>query len=183
MFLRFLDFVKAHIWAISYAFMAAITLNVFFHIYTHQTTALTPWKGGGFGMYTEPHSDSRAVWVLLSGVDEAGAEKTAEVRLYPKSREFRAWQSSVSVAGSKVLERLYVSAEGMRFYPRASNAQNLLDRADRILWPTAVTGGVIPKDERSFAPEDIEIIVLENRFEIESGVINRNEIFRFGGAE
>ena len=161
MFLRALNFIRTHIWAISFTFMAAITLNVFYQIYAHSTTTLTPWKGGGFGMYTEPHSNSRAVWVLLDGVDENGDEKTAELRLYPKTRAFRNWQSNASVAGSGVLERLYVSAESIRFYPRESNASKLLDRADRILWPTQITGGVSPREGRSFAPEDIQILVLE----------------------
>lgn len=32
------------------------------HTYLISTTSLTRWKGGGFGMYTEPHPVLRSLW-------------------------------------------------------------------------------------------------------------------------
>ena len=46
-----------------------VVVNVGLQFYTHKTTALTPWKGGGFGMYTEPHADNRTVWLEMRSGD------------------------------------------------------------------------------------------------------------------
>ena len=46
-----------------------VAANVLFQAYTHKTTPLLAWKGGGFGMYTEPHAEDRSVWLRFNGTD------------------------------------------------------------------------------------------------------------------
>ena len=179
MFLRALNFIKTHIWAISFAFMAAITLNVFYQIYTHTTTTLTPWKGGGFGMYTEPHSDSRTVWIRIRGVDTNGYEISADVRLYPKTALMRQWQNAVSRGGSQSLQRLTNAAESLRFYPNDTNMGSLAEFASRIRWPEDAVGKLQPMNGNSFAARDITVLVAEKYVDIHNQQVGRRVIAEY----
>ena len=179
MFDTILNSVKTRIWILVYVFMGLITLNVGIQIYTHQTTALTPWKGGGFGMYTEPHSDSRTVWIRIRGVDANGYEISADVRLYPKTGLMRQWQNAVSRGGSQSLQRLTNTAEGLRFFPNDTNMGSLAEFASRIRWPEDAVGKLQPMNGNSFSARDITVLVAEKYVDIHNQQVGRRMIAEY----
>ena len=184
MIARVLDKIKAHIWPITYGFLLLISINVGHQIYTHLTTPLTPWKGGGFGMYTEPHNHSRSVWVELHGVDANGEAAFAEVRLYPKLPLMDEWQASVSRKGAQALQRLYTNTENMRFYPRDFQAEGAINAVDPITWPEDFVGDIKPMEGSTFDPDAIEIVVYEKHMDRLEAKIKQREIYRYKrGAE
>ena len=178
---RLLDFIKANMWPVFYGFATLIVINVGIQMYTHLTTPLTPWKGGGFGMYTEPHNFSRSIWVELHGVDGDGNDAFAEVRLYPETPLMNEWRRSVSQRGQRVLSRVYNSAERLRFYPRDSITGAAVEAIDPITWPEDFVGSVVPKEGTTFDPEAIQIVVYEKHMDRLESKIKRREIYRYVG--
>ena len=181
MFEAFLKLIKSRIWLIAYIFMGLITLNVGIQMYTHQTTALTPWKGGGFGMYTEPHSDSRYVWIRINGVDQNGKESFADVRLHPKAGFMIQWQNAVSRGGSRSLQNLSNKANSLRFFPNAANMEGLANFASRIRWPEEAIGDLQPKSGEAFDASDITVLVSEKYMDIQNREVNRRVIAEHRG--
>lgn len=149
-----------------------VAANVLVQLYTHKTTALTAWKGGGFGMYTEPHAEDRSVWIQL-----VGADSTANIRLWPASKEFLNWRELAGVAGRAFLDDFQQKAERMRFYPRNSGADALVNRASRVRWPENLVGETVPKQGRVFAKSDIRVIVYENSYELAKQTVTRRVVF------
>lgn len=145
-----------------------IVVNVFFQFYTHKTTALTAWKGGGFGMYTVPHPDGRTIWLEMQGKDGV-----AEIRVYPENENLREWINGVSLRGGAVLQAITTQAALMRYFPDEQKAAALIDRVARIRWLDSFTGGISPKDGETFKPEDIHIRVYDNVQDMQAGTIKR----------
>ncbi|MEM7241611.1 MAG: hypothetical protein AAF429_05455 [Pseudomonadota bacterium] len=183
MFDAVLNLIKSRIWVIAYIFMGLITLNVGIQIYTHQTTALTPWKGGGFGMYTEPHSDSRYVWIRVNGIDENGKGSSADIRLHPKAGFMVTWQNAVSRGGSRSLQRISNAAESLRFYPNDANMSALADFASRIRWPDEAIGDLQPTNGERFVPSDITVLVAEKYVDVHDGEMRRRVIAEYRPTE
>lgn len=62
-----------------YAFLAVPLIVAFAQIYIHVTSDLVSWRGGGFGMYSDPHiSGSRYAWIV--GVNN---NDTLAIRISP----------------------------------------------------------------------------------------------------
>lgn len=149
-----------------------IVANVCIQFYTHRTTALTAWKGGGFGMYIAPHADGRTVWLELQG-----ANGVAQLRLYPENEGIRRWIDGVSLRGGVTLQKITNQAAGLRHYPRMKDANALIASAARIGWLDDLTGGITPKEGKVFKPADIRILVYENYQDMRVGTLNRRIIF------
>jgi len=149
-----------------------VAANVAWQFYTHKTTALSPWKGGGFGMYTEPHSDSRTVWLEMRSGDDL-----AQVRLYPKKAGIVAWQKGISLKGGQFLQNLTDKAAKLRFYPRVRDADEIITLASRIAWLDDLTGGVQPKIGNAFLPSNMRIIVYENVQDMDAQTVTRRIVF------
>lgn len=89
-------------------------------IYLSSTSNLTSWRGGGFGMYTEPHPlVSRFIW--MEGV---GRDSLVAVRLYPLDERLQA--RFVRRSGIKIaLEHLKSVARESREFPAIANRKKM----------------------------------------------------------
>ncbi len=149
-----------------------VTANVGFQFYTHKTTALTPWKGGGFGMYTEPHADSRTVWLEM----RSGGE-LAQMRLYPENQVIANWQGGISLKGGQFLQGITDKAAKLRFYPTKKDADEIITLASRTAWLDDLTGGVQPKIGNAFLPNDMRIVIYENAQDMYAKNVTRRIVF------
>ncbi len=153
-----------------------VSANVLFQAYTHKTTPLLAWKGGGFGMYTEPHVEDRSVWIILKG-----AEGAANVRVWPETPEFSAWRDLASLRGTNFLNQITTSAENVRYYPRDNQADALINLAARVGWHDSVIGDVVPAEGKVFKRKDISVVVYENRYDVSGQRVIRSAIFELNG--
>mgnify|MGYP000395070035 CR=1 FL=1 len=153
--------------------------NVLLQMYMHKTTPLTAWKGGGFGMYTEPHGEDRSVWIEVEGQNGVGA-----IRLWPPTTEFSQWVSTAGPSGQAYINALQRSAERLRFFPKSQQSKELIARAARVRWPNSLIGDVIPSEGRVFAPTEIRLFVFENRYNLQAKKVERTIVssVRGGGA-
>lgn len=115
----------------SSAVLAALVLGVAAHqFWLSATGPLSAWKGGGFGMYTTPHINARAVWLHLPGGQA--------IRLHPPTAATLDWIDSSAPAGAAHLAALLHAAEVMRTNPTAENASALLRQAAVVKWPAGL---------------------------------------------
>jgi hypothetical protein len=157
---------------LSMALVVLVVANVVFQFYTHKTTALTPWKGGGFGMYTETHVDNRTVWLTLEG-----SNGIAEIRVYPENDGIRTWIEGVSLKGGKTLQSISNQAAALRYFPNKTAVTELVHSASAIGWLDMFTGGVIPKEGQTFKPSDIRVMVYETMQDMASQTFKRRIVY------
>jgi hypothetical protein len=169
---RFINLIGINAKLLATALVVLIIANVCFQFYTHKTTTLTPWKGGGFGMYTEPHADGRTVWLEMQG-----ASGVVQMRVYPENEIIRAWIDGVSLGGGKALSAISNQAAGLRHFPDDKKANALVQSAAHIGWLDQITGGIKPKEGATFKPEDIRVIVYENMQEMRAAKLKRRLVF------
>jgi hypothetical protein len=153
-----------------------VAANVLIQAYTHKTTPLLAWKGGGFGMYTEPHAEDRSVWLTFRG-----AEETATVRLWPETPEFAAWQAKAGLRGTAFLSSIRYSAERVRYFPRSGQADELVSLAARVKWPENLVGELKPAEGKVFKRNDITLTVFENRYDVKAQKVIRTPVFEYNG--
>ena len=138
--------------------------NVLLQVAMHRSTALTAWKGGGFGMYTEPHPDQRSI--VLEIDNGAG-----QIVLWPETEAMRDWRLSLSPAGAQAVSSIQAQAGRLRFYPRKSNATALLDRAARFRWDAGLLGTVTPDAEKATLGRDrLALRVLDQHLSLDGTV-------------
>ncbi|GMG85267.1 hypothetical protein LNKW23_44850 [Paralimibaculum aggregatum] len=101
------------------ALMLAAALIGGAQYYQSHFDLLTPWKGGGYGMYTEPHPNYRSVWAL-----GAGGEGAAAVRLFPRPAGDLAALAGGVIPRDRQIAILRQAAY-LRFFPRAAEAARL----------------------------------------------------------
>ena len=147
--------------------------NVVFQAFTHKTSPLLAWKGGGFGMYTEPHAEDRSVWVVFEG-----AKGTASVRLWPETPEFTAWQAKAGLRGRAFLSGMRTAADQFRYYPRKTSADVIIGLAARVVWPEEMVGDVRPFEGKVFKRNDISLVVYENRYNVKTQTVVRTSVFQ-----
>jgi len=96
-------------------------------LYRSQTSDLHRWKGGGFGMYTDPHPSRRMMWIE----GEIAGEHTA-FRVYPID-----WRMAISGMRDSDLRRdlfhLEDLARDIRNYPARSDLADLTSQAQYLL--------------------------------------------------
>ncbi len=158
------------------ALVGLIIANAGFQFYTHKTTALTAWKGGGFGMYTEPHADGRTVWLEMRG-----GNGTVEMRVYPENEELRIWIDGVSLRGGAALQIISSQAEKLRHFPDQQKADALIQNVARIGWLDSITGGVTPKAGKTFKPEDIRVMIYDTVQNMQAKILSRSMVFDTSG--
>lgn len=154
----------------------SVAANVLSQAYTHKTTPLLAWKGGGFGMYTEPHVEDRSLWVTF-----AGTQGAASVRLWPQSAEFAAWQAKGGLRGTAFLRNMTRASERVLYYPRAKNSNDLISLAARVRWPEDLVGDVMPMEGKVFRPENITLTVYEIRYDVRAQTVTRTVVFEQTG--
>lgn len=150
--------------------------NVVLQAYTHKTTPLLAWKGGGFGMYTEPHAEDRSVWLTFQG-----AEGTASVRVWPETADYTAWRDKGGLRGAAFLNTITDQAERFRYYPRSGQAESLIGLAARLRWPENMVGDVKPTAGKAFQRNDITVTVYENRYDVQAQKVVRTAVFEQSG--
>ena len=164
---RLVEFIGLRAPALIWALAVLAAANVLIQLYTHKTTALTAWKGGGFGMYTEPHVDSRSVWLTFT----IGGQ-SAHLRLWPESEAMSVWRADISVQNSAALGRITDAAEQLRYYPDHGAAADLLTTATRVRWRDTLTGGVRPARGKTFARQAMSLQVFENAYDIHAQTLS-----------
>ncbi|MEM9061711.1 MAG: hypothetical protein AAGD13_14720 [Pseudomonadota bacterium] len=126
----------------------------------------TRWKGGGFGMYTEPHPYRRFAWLILT--DETGQEYRQ--RIWPLPREIRDAASASADGALEDLKHLETLA-----YRRAASGdvaldQAILDAARKIPWQ-ANGDSLTPGSGEPVSETQSRIEVYEVAYDIGAGVI------------
>ena len=108
--------------------LAVILLFATLQIIFSNASNLTTWRGGGFGMYTDPHPrTSRFVWIegTRDGVRTA-------VRLYPADERF-AEETSHPSQFNVDLNRLTIAARESRDFPAIANPAALKGEIEEFL--------------------------------------------------
>jgi hypothetical protein len=88
-------------------------------IFLVQGSDLNRWKGGGFGMYSDPHSFQRFVWVRGLGEGEERA-----IRVFPLDKRLRFTEPDDSRLRD-ALNRLSFAAQGFRYFPSGTRCERL----------------------------------------------------------
>ena len=121
------------------------------------TTPLSRWKGGGYGMYTEPHANDRTVWALIDL-----AEGRVPVRLFPVSAKATSQPLPTDTLRSfRKAERL---VDRLRFYPRDSLATTIAAHLSSLNWAVDTPGPVAPS--QGSLPRSLAIEVHESGYDI-----------------
>lgn len=167
--------IARHADLLAWALVAIVIGNVVFQFYTHKTTTLTSWKGGGFGMYTDPHSNSRSIWLQVEG-----QEGMSQFIVYPRSKLHSDWIEASDRRGRAGLRRVSTIAAKMRYYPRRENAEDLIKAASRIAWTPGFVGDLTPKEGQYFKRADYRVLVYENYDDVQNAQIERRKIFDVG---
>jgi hypothetical protein len=153
--------------------VALVIGNAAMQFYQTRTSPLIAWKGGGFGMYTEPHATARAVWITF-GSDGAA------LRLWPETEAMEALERGLPPRSAAHLGALTRAAEDLRYYPRQQQADRLLAMVAQVRWPEAMTGGARPATGATFAASELGLEVTEMRYRLEAGRLDRATIFAAG---
>lgn len=139
--------------------IALIFANFLVQLYTHKTTALTAWKGGGFGMYTEPHVLNRSVWLAMDFPNE-----TRHVLLFPPSD---AAETFVEPESAKAFDSLRSYAWEFRVFPTDHKARKFVKRFDEITW--------LPEFDTGDA--SLRVVVFENRSDLQAKTLTRVPVY------
>ena len=151
--------------------LGALVLAATLHqIYASKTGTLTPWKGGGFGMYTAPHGTARAVFVMLG---------ERPLRLAPPEDPLEEWIETLDRDSAVFLNGLIQSATVLRSYPREDPARRLMADVARVHWAQGLagTGGV----DGLFKRDQLQLIVTELARKPVAGMMAQRVIFTAGG--
>lgn len=150
------------------ALVFAVALHQFF---TSAGGVLTPWKGGGFGMYTTPHGvDSRATFLVIDG---------KALRLAPPDPDFTAWVAEGGPAARAYMKRLEEAANSLRPYPRVAGAEALMAQAARVVWDGDLFGTWGDLGPSPVA--DMAVTVVEIARRPSAGVIETRVVFTHAG--
>ncbi|MEM9061709.1 MAG: hypothetical protein AAGD13_14710 [Pseudomonadota bacterium] len=127
----------------------------------------TRWKGGGFGMYTEPHPNSRVAWLILT--DRDGTEYRQRLWRTPSS-----YREQADRQPAEINEAMYGLAE--LAYRRAGSGDTALDAAmfataDKIPWQAGPDGHLVVEGGTPLEPVSARVEIYELRFDIHDGVI------------
>ncbi len=119
-------------WAVT-ALMLAVAGVAASQVALSRLGHLSYWKGGGFGMYTEPHPNYRTVWAAL--------DETRALRLAPPAPADPAVLGPLSPAERARLAEARAMADDLRFYPRAGLAERIRARLAGLPWIDPPEGG------------------------------------------
>lgn len=135
------------------------------------TTALngasSRWKGGGFGMYTEPHPNSRRVWLMV--IDQSG--RTHPLMLWPVSPELRInpapnMQESVAHAQAAISAAYRLATSGNQ-----REVAEIKRRAKHVQWKLNGEGALGTLGREDVDVSSFEVKFTEIRYEIENDLI------------
>lgn len=92
-------------------------------LYLSKTTALSLWKGGGFGMYTELHpNNARSIWLDLGDKQVSFTALKENLNLSLKAKE-----------NSTLISYVQAQVRELRYYPTKSKLELLKNDLQKIL--------------------------------------------------
>lgn len=127
----------------------------------------TRWKGGGFGMYTEPHPSRRITWLVAT--DSAGAEH--RVRLWPVTSVIRKEREAQAPDLRQRLRALEILANRRATSADSGLDGRLLTEALAMPWMRAADGSLALTGGTPLDAEAARIEIYEIRYAIGDGVI------------
>lgn len=128
---------------------------------------LSPWKGGGFGMYTAPHGiGHRAVFLVVDG---------HSLRMTPDDRGFTDWIKSVDPASAKYLNNMIKVATDMVTYPDDAAADRLMSMASHVVWDKVLFD--VETEVGRHPANAMAVTVIEVAFRPSKGVIDSRIVF------
>jgi hypothetical protein len=132
---------------------------------------LSPWKGGGFGMYTTPHGmQSRATFLSVNGY---------ALRLSPPDPAFLDWVAKVDPASADYLMDLQDRADRMRPYPQPEAAERLMAAASKVVWDKALFDAPVEIGRQPASAMQVTVMELARRPSV--GLFETREVFRHAG--
>ena len=114
----------------------AIVANTGTQLVLTKTVGLSPWKGGGFGMYTDPHPTRRIIWLVMEADDGV-----ARVEFWPATAQMKAAYSALD-GETEALQTAYDLVGNFAVTPNAPGLQALADRAAELPWSRLPDGSV-----------------------------------------
>jgi hypothetical protein len=163
--------VARHDVAMSWGLAALVILVASHQLVVSAGGVLTPWKGGGFGMYTTPHGiHSRATFLSVNGY---------ALRLAPPDPAFLDWVAEVDPASADYLMDLQERADGMRPYPQPDAAERLMAAASKVVWDKALFGAAVEIGRQPASAMQVTVIELARRPSV--GRFETREVFRHAG--
>lgn len=158
------------------ALLALLVASVAAHqIWTSAHSLLTPWKGGGFGMYTAPHILARQVWLMLP--------TGHAVRLSPLTETTENWVNHMTPNSAAYLWALANEADRFRSYPTPDTATALLTRAARVAWADSLDPALglawpaADQPGQRHAPESLRLVVTELAYHPVAGTMEQKVLF------
>ncbi len=167
---RFFPPVRLLVYALAIV-VGAVTLG---QVVNSNQTTLTSWKGGGFGMYTDPHPNNRIVWLVVESPDAV-----RQIRLMPNSERLFDERTRLDPAIEPDFREVQLLANDMRTYPRDELAEKLSRYLAALPWRVTKTGELSLVDGEPVAVERYRIEVFEVRNHIGSGSVRARNIFNF----
>lgn len=159
---------KSNLW-ISWALPAIVVVVALLQLVLVYNSSLSRWKGGGFGMYADPHPNSfRTFW--LKG-NRNGEEKA--FRIYPIDNHVD-WDKLDGTLAKSLIQSMRSKAKVARYYPATINLgriQDLLDELRQL--------NIEELDELdSFPLDDVELITHELWLTDDLSAIEAREIYK-----
>jgi hypothetical protein len=132
---------------------------------------LSPWKGGGFGMYTTPHGvHSRVTFLTVNGY---------ALRLAPPDPAFMDWVATVDPGSADYLMDLQDRADRMRPYPQPDAAEQLMAAASKVVWDKALFGAPVEIGRQPAGAMQVTVMELARRPSV--GRFETRVVFRHAG--
>ena len=151
------------------ALVAVVTLAQFVN---SNTSALSSWKGGGFGMYTDPHPNNRTVWLVLESADA-----THGFRLMPPADGIAAQRERLGGEARHALDSAILLANDMLTYPRDELTSEIAARLPQLSWRLTPDGEVSLVEGAPLAVEGYRLQVFELRTSIQSASIGVENVY------
>lgn len=129
------------------------------------------WKGGGFGMYTEPHPQNRKVWAVLSS-----GGRDYPVLLWPVTEALRDPHRDLPAEVTAPLQAAVDAAYEVSTSARAGASAELARIAGEIDWTLGEHGAPVLAGGRDLPVDAVRVEVHELHYDIADRRIRTREI-------
>ena len=156
----------------AYLVMAVVAIATSAQFVNSNTSPLSSWKGGGFGMYTDPHPSNRTVWLVLES-----AEGAHGFRLMPPAEGIAAQRERLDAEARQALDSAILLANDMLTYPRDELTREIAARLPRLSWRLTADGMVSLAEGAPLAVDAYRLQVFELRTSIQSASIGVENVY------
>lgn len=131
-----------------------------------RVTDLSPWRGGGYGMYTEPHPVTcRTVWLSL--LDD---EKEIYYRIYPTDSRLHISSMNLTPHEMDLLNKFKYFGMKMCVFPNRYHEQNLICKSLKVV--PILTSNKVFSLENKLTSKNVSVEVFEIRLKDKYWQIN-----------